>query len=283
MNYRHAYHAGNHGDVLKHACLATVLSRLNEKEKPYRVLDTHAGIGLYDLRGLEAVKTGEWLGGIAKLDAAFAPEVETVLAPFRAMLQQTRATFGAHIYPGSPQVALHFMRAQDRLIANELHPDDEATLNANLGSDPRLKITLRDALAAIKAEMPFDPRRGLVLIDPPYENPRETELTMKALRESYDRFKTGIIMVWYPVKGRNFENNFRKAAKETGIPNMLSLELHVQESFEGGGLAGSGLIVVNPPFQFEEQMQILLPALAGRLGKGQWGKATIDWLTPKKD
>ncbi len=280
MNYRHAFHAGNHADVLKHSTLALVLAKLNQKEKPYRVLDVHAGVGLYDLRGVEAVRTGEWQSGIGKMAVAFAPEVEAVLAPYRAALQGVQALRGAHVYPGSPAIALQLMRAQDKLICNDLHPGEADLLRQALGGDERVRITERDAVHSVKAELPFDQRRGVVLIDPPYEDKRETEFVVRALREGVKRFANGVFLVWYPVKGEQFADDLVAAVAALGIPDVLRCELRVREAFDGGGLAGSGVLIVNAPYQLREKLVVLLPALAERLGVGSWGRGSVSDLTP---
>jgi 23S rRNA (adenine2030-N6)-methyltransferase len=280
MNYRHSFHAGNHADVLKHVVLALVLAKLNEKEKPYRVLDAHAGVGLYDLRGPEAVRTGEWQSGFGKMADLFSADVEHVLAPYRTTLAKIQKIHGAHIYPGSPAIALELMREQDRLIANELHEGEAAQLMDTIGFDPRVKVTVRDFVTSIKADLPFDQRRGLVLIDPPYEDKRETDYVVRALREGVKRFATGVFLVWYPVKGAQFAKDFIGAVAQLGIKNTLCCELRIKESFDGGGLAGSGLIIINPPFQLRGKLEILLPALAERLGIGTWGLGSVTEVTP---
>jgi 23S rRNA (adenine2030-N6)-methyltransferase len=280
MNYRHAFHAGNHADVLKHAILAVVLAKLNEKEKPYRVLDVHAGVGLYDLRGVEAVRTGEWQSGIGKMAEAFSPDIEAVLAPYRDALRDVQAFYGLHVYPGSPAIALQLMRGQDKLICNDLHPGEAELLRKALGGDERLRITERDAVHSVKAELPFDQRRGVVLIDPPYEDKRETEFVVRALREGVKRFANGVFLVWYPVKGERFAEDLVAAVGALGLPDALRCELRVREAFDGGGLAGSGVLMVNPPYRLRDKLEILLPALADRLGVGSWGKGSVSELTP---
>jgi 23S rRNA (adenine2030-N6)-methyltransferase len=280
MNYRHSFHAGNHADVLKHVILALVLAKLNEKDKPYRVLDAHAGTGLYNLRGPEAVRTGEWQSGIGKMAEHFSPEVEAVLAPYREAVARIQKVHGLHVYPGSPAIALELMRDQDRLICNDLHEGEAEVLSNALGFDPRVNITVRDFVTSVKAELPFDQRRGLVLIDPPYEDKRETEFVVRALREGVKRFTTGVFLVWYPVKGAQFAEDFIKAVAQLGIENTIRCELRIKEAFDGGGLAGSGVLVVNPPYQLREKLEILLPALAERLGIGTWGRGSVSDVTP---
>jgi 23S rRNA (adenine2030-N6)-methyltransferase len=282
MNYRHAFHAGNHADVLKHAVLARVLWHLRKKEKPFCVLDAHAGRGGYDLQALEAQKTAEWQSGIGLLDKGFAGEVEAILEPYRAAVSALNPDGGLRYYPGSPALVQQGLRAGDRLIANELHPVDFAALAENFAGDRRVRVTAVDALLAVKAELPFPQRRGLVLLDPPFEVKDETARTMQAVAEGVRRFATGIFMIWYPVKGVQFAEDFLDTAQALGIANMLASELRVKEAFDAGGLAGSGLVIINPPYGLHDELQILLPALAERLGVGQWGRGTVNWLTPPK-
>lgn len=252
MNYRHAFHAGNHADVLKHAVLAQVISYLTLKDKPFAVLDAHAGIGAYDLLGPEALKTDEWRVGVGLMEAPFVPDVEAILKPYRECLAALNPTGGQRYYPGSPEIILQGIRDFDRLIANELHPVDADTLEDNYRADPRVRVARLDALAAIKATLPFAERRGLVLIDPPYEAVDETSRVAKQLREGVKRFATGTFMIWYPVTSEEFASRFVAEIKALAIPNTLQVELRVKLAHEQTGLAGSGLLIVNPPFVMEQ-------------------------------
>jgi 23S rRNA (adenine2030-N6)-methyltransferase len=282
MNYRHAFHAGNHADVLKHIVMARIIEHLKRKDKPFRVFDAHAGIGVYALDGPEAQKTGEWQGGIAKMQEAFAPEVEALLAPYRKVLAALNPDGGFMRCPGSPEVIARLLRPEDRFTLNELHPDDYAALRDRYYIDARAGITGIDATVLMKANLPPPERRGLVLIDPPYEVKNERELALDALRFGIRRFATGIFMIWYPVKGEDFAEQICLAFQNLGIPAMLKAELWVRESFTGGGLAGSGLIIVNPPWGLEAELNVIVPALADRLGIGTWGQGTVEWLTAAK-
>jgi 23S rRNA (adenine2030-N6)-methyltransferase len=280
MNYRHAFHAGNHADVLKHAVLARIVDLLKGKEKPFAFLDAHAGIGVYDLESSQAQKTGEWQSGIGKMAEPFDGLVEAVLSPYRRVLNAMNADGTQRFYPGSPKLVLDLMRPSDRVIANELHPQDAEILRELVGNDSRLRITSVDATQSVKAELPFAERRGLVLIDPPYEVLNETERVEKTLAFGHRRFATGVFVVWYPVTTEAFAEKFVETLKAIGLPNMLQVELRVKAAFERGGLAGSGLIIVNPPWTLENDLKLLLPALAGRLGLGEWGRGQLNWLTP---
>jgi 23S rRNA (adenine2030-N6)-methyltransferase len=280
MNYRHAFHAGNHADVLKHVVFARIIDLLKAKQKPFSVLDAHAGIGAYDLAGVHAQKTGEWLGGIGKMAESFSPEVEVILAPYRSVVAAMNTKGDQRFYPGSPELTVRLLRKDDRLIANELHPVDVETLRENYANDKRVRVTHVDAMQAVKAELPFASRRGVTLIDPPYEVLNETERTVKALAFGHRRFATGCFVIWYPVTTEEFASQLVVAVQALGIPSMLRAELRIKAAFERGGLSGSGLIVVNPPWALESELNILLPALAERLGIGSWGRGLVDWLTP---
>jgi 23S rRNA (adenine2030-N6)-methyltransferase len=282
MNYRHAYHAGNHADVLKHVVFARIIEHLKKKDKPFGILDAHGGIGAYDLTGVEAGKTGEWETGVGKMVARFSDEIEALLAPYRQVLTELNPDGGSRYYPGSPEIAVRLMRLSDRLTANEMHPVDAEILKSNYGGDGRVHVTALDANIASRAMLPLDEKRGVVLLDPPYEVLDETQGMMTALADGHKRFGTGIFVLWYPVKGTDFSDRLLMAAKALGLPEMLQVELRVKESFQGGGLAGSGLIIVNPPWKLEEELQLLLPALAARLGVGEWGRSHIEWLTPPR-
>ena len=282
MNYRHAFHAGNHGDVLKHVVLARVLELLKAKDNPFAVLDAHAGIGRYDLTGVQANKTGEWRGGIAKMDDDFAPEVEAVLVAFRSILAAINEDGNGRFYPGSPEIVTRLMRVGDRLIANELHPVDVSLLRDTYAANRNVTVTQLDFIQAVKAQLPFKERRGLVLIDPPFEALDETLRTAKAVEFGYRRMATAVFIIWYPITTEEFATKFIGTIKALDIPNMLHVELRIKAAFAQGGLSGSGLIIINPPWTLENDMRVLLPALAIRLGLGDWGRGLVQWLTPPK-
>lgn len=275
MNYRHAYHAGNHADVLKHVVLTRVIEHLKKKEKPFRVVDAHAGTGLYALDGVEAGKTREWEGGVGKMAAPFSAEVETLLKPWRGLLQPMR-------YPGSPLVALKLMRPGDRMVVNELHPQDRRLLAANIAHDLRVAVTGLDAEICIKANLPPKERRGLVLIDPPYEEKDESARAVRMLAEGAKRFATGCFVLWYPVKADELAERLCNDVAALEIPGTLKVELLVREAFKEGGLAGSGVIIINPPWGIDKELALLAGALAKRLGLGKWGQSSVRWLLPPK-
>lgn len=281
MNYRHAYHAGNHGDVLKHIILVRLLAHLNRKEKPYRVIDAHAGIGLYALDGVEAGKTREWEGGAGKMSEPFAPEIEALLAPWRAIIAALNPDGALRLYPGSPEIAARMMRPADRMTANELHRQDSETLAAHFRRDRQVTVTGLDAETCVKATLPPPERRGLVLIDPPYEQRDEAAKAARTLAAGVKRFATGIFMLWYPVKANDDGETCLEAAKALGVPGTLMAELRIREVFKQGGLAGSGVIIVNAPWKLDEELALILPALADRLGLGDWGRGRVETLVPR--
>jgi 23S rRNA (adenine2030-N6)-methyltransferase len=280
MNYRHAFHAGNHGDVLKHVVLTRLLVHLNRKDKPYRVIDAYAGTGLYALDGVEAGKTGEWQGGVGRLAEPFAPEIEALLAPYREMIAALNPAGPMRLYPGSPEIAARMMRRGDRMIANELHPEDGKRLAEHFARDARVKVMQLDAETCVKAALPPPERRGLILIDPPYEQPGEWAKAVRILAEGLKRFATGIFMLWYPIKGKSEEETCLEAVEVLGRPATLRAELRIREPFREGGLAGSGVIVVNAPWKLDEELGMLVPAIAERLGVGGWGQGTSEWRLP---
>ena len=282
MNYRHAYHAGNHADVLKHIVLARVIEHMKKKDKPFRVIDAHAGIGIYDLKGIEAGKTGEWEGGVAKMAEPFLAEVEALIAPWREAIAKLNPHGGLAQYPGSPDLALSLMREDDRLIANELHPDDMTTLQRNIGWDERVKVTALDAEVCIKANLPPPERRGVILIDPPYEVKNEAERVIRMIRHGLRRFAQGVFMLWYPLKADGLEKVLAAEVEAMGVPSSLRVKLRVREAFDAGGLAGSGLMILNAPWKLDEDLRVIVPALATRLGLGESGHGTVEWVVPPK-
>jgi 23S rRNA (adenine2030-N6)-methyltransferase len=282
MNYRHAYHAGNHADVLKHTVLARLIEHMKKKPKPFRLLDAHAGAGVYDLAGIEAGKTGEWQGGIGKLAAPFDGPVEALLAPYRAAVAALNPAGGLRFYPGSPDLALRLMRGEDRLTANELHPQDAIALERHFLREPRAEVTGMDAEIFLKARLPPPERRGIILIDPPYEASNEAEKSVRMLAQGLRRFSQGVFVLWYPLKADRTAEAVCAGVAELAADAVLKVELRVREAFAGGGLAGSGLVIVNTPWRLDEELREMIPALAQRLGLGGWGQGTVEWISPPR-
>jgi 23S rRNA (adenine2030-N6)-methyltransferase len=279
MNYRHAFHAGNHADVLKHVVLARLFEHLKKKDKGFCFVDAHAGVGVYDLQGIEAFKTGEWQGGIGKMAQPFSSDVEALLAPYRQVIAALNDG-GLKFYPGSPELAVRLMRAQDSIVLNELHPEDFVSAERRYASDKRVRLMALDAEVAIKAQLPPPERRGLVLIDPPYEQKDEAARAVAMLAHGLRRFATGVFALWYPIKADRIDEAIVRDVKALDVAGTLRVELRVREVFGNGGLAGSGLIIVNAPWKLDDELRAIVPALAQRLGLGKWGQATVKWLLP---
>ena len=279
MNYRHAFHAGSFADVFKHAVLARILTYLREKEGAFRVIDTHAGAGLYDLAGAEARRSGEWQDGIARLLAAEpAAPVAALLAPYLDVVGALNEPGRLKIYPGSPAIARAWLRPQDRLIACELELKTESLLRRNLRGDPRIKVLEIDGWTALSAYVPPPERRGLVLIDPPFEEAADYHRLSHGLIEAHRKWATGIYALWYPIKDRGEPDALAKRLRRAGIGKLLRAELIVTPLRDPTRLNGSGLILVNPPWTLEGELSTLLPALTGILGRDGGGAYRLDWL-----
>ncbi|MEP2827731.1 23S rRNA (adenine(2030)-N(6))-methyltransferase RlmJ [Parvibaculum sp.] len=286
MNYRHAYHAGNFADVMKHAILTLAVEHLKKKEKPFFLLDTHAGTGMTDLSGVEAQKTGEYHQGIARLLAAENPHpaLAKYLTAIRELGGQERNEALTR-YPGSPALMAHLARRDDRLAFCELHPEDATSLRANFRRDARVKTHEMDGYTALKAMLPPKERRGLVLVDPPFEDRAEFDALFHSLMEAHRRFATGTFLVWYPLKDPSVSGAFLERLAAGGPPKTLALELHVMAS-DPARMTGSGMIVVNPPFSLIEQgadgrsgARSLLDWLAITLSQGPGARAREEWLS----
>ena len=281
MNYRHAYHAGNHADVLKHVALVRTLDYLRQKDKPFAVLDAHAGIGRYDLKGAEAFKTGEWKDGIGKLLSQPLPDtVKPLLAPYMNMIHDLNPDGALRHYPGSPEIVARMLRRGDRMVFNELHPQDADMLAARYATDRRVRVTRFDASVAVKAELPFPEKRGLVLLDPAFEVADELSHVMHMLRHILLRMKNAVVIVWYPLKAPEQAQIFKTELASLGAAGTVCAELQVREGFAEGGLAGSGVAVVNPPYTLKAELELIMPVLTQRLGVGTWGKGSVSELTP---
>lgn len=280
MNYRHAFHAGNPADVVKHAALARVLAYLCRKDNPFRVLDTHAGAGLYDLAGADAQRTLEADAGIERVLAAPLPEkAAPLLAPYLDAIRRLRAESGRRLYPGSPALALALSRPQDRFLFCELNKEERAKLEKRVGSDARAKILPQDGWQALAAHLPPRERRGLVLVDPPFEEAGEFHRLAEGLAAAHRRFATGIVMLWYPIKDLRAVDAFRREVGALRLPKTLRVELDFAEVRRADLLSGSGLIIVNPPFTLADEMRTILTALAPLLAQDGKGRARVSWLT----
>ena len=268
MNYRHGYHAGNFADVLKHLALCELLRLLTAKDKKLFVLDTHAGAGGYDLLGSQARRTGEAETGIVRLGAAPRAGMPAAVARYLAAVAAYDRKFGAaggkpRRYPGSPRLVRAALRPGDRFIACELHPEEALALKREFAGDRAVEVRQADGYKALKALLPPVERRGLVVIDPPFEVTDEYERLLRALRQGVRRFATGCYAVWYPIK----DEMAAAFVRELAAFKPLVLELRL-DGIASGKLAACGLAVINPPWRFEEAMREALPWIAGQLGPG---------------
>jgi 23S rRNA (adenine2030-N6)-methyltransferase len=277
MNYRHAFHAGNFADVFKHVALARILVHLRDKARAFRVIDTHAGAGLYDLASDEASRTGEWREGIGRLIAARpSPDVQALLAPYLAAVAAPNGGGDLHRYPGSPLIALNLMRPQDRLVACELEPGAATALAANLRHDARARAVAIDGWMALNAYVPPKERRGVVVVDPPYEDKNEFARLADAVASAHRKWATGVFLLWYPIKDRAGPDLLAGALARSRIGKILRAELEWES--EPARLNGAGLIIVNPPWRLAGELAQLLTALRTIFRPEAGGRATVDWL-----
>jgi 23S rRNA (adenine2030-N6)-methyltransferase len=262
MNYRHAFHAGNFADCTKHALLVWLLRALARKPAPFAVLDTHAGAGRYDLSG-EAERTGEWRAGIARL----LHEPPAVLADYVGVVE------AAGLYPGSPVIARALLRPGDSLMCCELHPEEVAALRREFSADRQVAVHARDGWRALGALLPPQgAKRGLVLIDPPYEAPGEHGRVVDALATVARRFPAAVVAAWYPIKHRAPVRTLHEAVRLSGVRDVVAVELWLREPTDPARLNGNGLLVRNPPFHWEQEWPPLLAALLERLSERGFGE-----------
>lgn len=277
LSYRHAFHAGNHADILKHATLSQILLYLKKKDKPFSYIDTHAGAGKYDLSDERAEKTGETKEGIGRLyDRTDIPDF---FVPYIEMCKKKRDLDGT--YPGSPEIAQILCREKDSIILMELHPSEIENLRANMTGDKRIHIHHRDGFAGLAAICPPEPKRGIALVDPSYELADDYARAADALINAHRRWPVGTIVLWYPVVERRRPElaAMKDRLQVSGIPEIATAELIVGESDdEGFGLAGSGLLMVQPPWGIAERLRESLPWLASAVGKNGEGRSTVEWL-----
>lgn len=290
MNYRHGFHAGNFADVQKHIILIAILDYLAQKESAFVVLDTHAGRGSYDLTAGQAARTREFAAGVGKiLGAKGTPPLtrrylEVVRNFNREHIDPAELTANAlAMYPGSPRIARSVMRAQDRLIACELQPQEYALLKAGFHGDRQAAIHARDGWEALGALLPPKEKRGLVLIDPPYEaQEEELKLAATALKTAQQKFPNGIFALWYPIKERQPIHRFHQRIKELDLGNVLAAEICVWPDDGRLHLNGSGMIIVNPPWQLDAQLAQEQPWLWRHLSQNGLGKHDLRWLSRRE-
>ncbi|OOF49697.1 23S rRNA (adenine(2030)-N(6))-methyltransferase RlmJ [Rodentibacter genomosp. 1] len=280
LSYRHSFHAGNHADVLKHIVLMLILENLKLKEKGFYYLDTHSGVGRYRLSSDESEKTGEYKEGIGRLwgQSDLPEEVSRYVDLIKNL------NYGGKVlryYAGSPMIAAQLLRPQDRALFTELHPSDYPLLRNNFKEFKNITVKCDDGFQQVKSTLPPKERRGLVLVDPPYELKEDYDLVVKAIEEGYKRFATGTYAIWYPVVLRQQTKRIFKGLEASGIRKILKIELAVRPDSDQRGMTASGMIVINPPWTLENQMKMLLPYLSKILvpeGTGSW---KVEWITPE--
>jgi 23S rRNA (adenine2030-N6)-methyltransferase len=260
--------------------VARIVEYLKQKDKAFRVIDTHAGIGLYDLGSGEAAKTGEWQGGAAKvLEATFSPPVSDLIAPWMKAVRSVNSDKTLRKYPGSPKLVKMLLRKQDRLSAIELHPEDARLLARQFADDFQVRVIELDGWLALGAHLPPKEKRGLVLVDPPFEEPAEFMRILSGLRSAHARWPGGIYALWYPIKDRKAVGQFRKDLKATGIRKILDTELYIRGPSPEARLDGTGMIIVNPPFTLEAELKAILPELARVMQEDKAGFSRVEWLS----
>jgi 23S rRNA (adenine2030-N6)-methyltransferase len=276
LSYLHGFHAGNHADVFKHAVLALLLETLLAKPKPLVYVESHAGTGRYDLRSEKALKTSEYRLGIERLWAR--RDAFPQLSAYFGAISALNPDGGFSTYPGSPALAAHLLRAEDRLILMELHPTESRTLRRHIGGDPRVAIHCRDGLEGLTALLPPKPARGLVLIDPPYEQASEYKRVADALIAAHTRWPTGVYALWFPRLGLQRDRSADLIGRIRGsIPEGLLCELTVRRQVDDFGLHGSGMLILNTPWRLEERLADLLPRLADTLAMEETEGSVPSW------
>lgn len=274
LSYRHGFHAGNFADVLKHSLITLMINALKQKEKPFVYIDTHAGAGKYFLKSEFAQKTGEYQQGIGKIwgNGQLPAEMQDYLAAVRA------ENTGKQLlrYPGSPQLARRLIRSQDRLVLSELHGTDFENLQQLFAQDKQVSVAKEDGLEMLEKKLPPIQKRGLVLIDPSYEIKGDYLKVVAALVKAHKHFATGIYALWYPVIDRSLTEKLLQNLKETGIPRQLRIEHCVVGDGAARGMTGSGMLIINPPWQLDIQAENLLSWLNQELTAGQ-GKSKVVW------
>ena len=286
LSYRHSFHAGNHADVLKHSVQSLILQSLKIKDKAFVYIDTHAGAGCYDLYSKEMDKTGEYLEGIKRL---WEGDVPAAMQAYLDVLKNLNSDGEGQLaqYPGSPLLAKELCRPQDRLLLSELHPADFVLLEELFAKDRRTQVHKIDGFTQLKGALPPLERRGMVLIDPPYELDHEYADVVKAVVDGIKRWATGTFAIWYPVVHSDDVDFLQRklsnaGLSNAGLPGTLQIELNVLPANNRFGMTGSGMIVVNPPWKLEQQMSELLPWLVDKLGQSPEANFKLRWLSPPR-
>ncbi|EZQ19677.1 23S rRNA (adenine(2030)-N(6))-methyltransferase RlmJ [Pseudomonas sp. G11-1] len=276
MNYRHSFHAGNHADVLKHAILLRMVTLMQRKDAPLCYLDSHAGTALYDLQGEAAERTGEYRDGIGRLWAQ--DDLPGLLADYRDAVARHNPDGELRLYPGSPQLVADTLREHDRMILSELHPEDAQTLKAHFAEEPRIAVHQRDGYELAKAFLPVAEKRALWLLDPPFEKGDDLQRCLQAMEQGIQRMRQTVIALWYPIKDQRLLRDFYRQIGTAQLPKVLRVELNVRPADTSLGLNGSGLMLVNPPWPLWEELEQVLPQMAGQFAQSGAGDWRMDWL-----
>ncbi len=276
LSYRHAFHAGNFADVLKHSALLHLLDYMTQKEKPLRVIDTHAGAGAYKLSGHQPLKNREFESGIGKLWSL--PDLPPLLSDFVNIVRSFNSGDSLEYYPGSPVIMQSQLRPKDNLFLHELHTTDWRLLTEAIGDDKKVKIADDDGLAAMQALLPPPDRRGLIFIDPSYELKNDYHEVIKQVIAAHKRFATGTYVIWYPVVLRQRIDDMQKALQKSGIKNIQQFEFGIAADSPDYGMNSSGLFVINPPWTLWKAMEEALPYLAEKLGENGEGFYRLEQL-----
>jgi 23S rRNA (adenine2030-N6)-methyltransferase len=282
MNYRHAFHAGGFADVIKHIVLVRILTYLHEKQAAFRVIDTHAGAGLYDLEAEQARRGGEWLTGIARImQARFSQQTALLLKPYLDIVRAFNPKGGLHAYPGSPLIARGLLRPQDRLTACEVEATARKQLIDALRRDQQARVVDLDGWLALPAFVPPNERRGLVLVDPPFEAKNEFERLAAGFAAAFAKWPTGIYLLWYPAKSRRATDALARhvaavTASTRPAGTCLRLEFSVAPQAADAALASTGLLIVNPPWTLQGELKAILPELEKPLGQGGAGRFRLE-------
>ena len=279
LSYRHSYHAGNHADVLKHIVLTLCINSLKEKEKPFLYLDTHSGAGRYLLKSEHSEKTGEYLSGINLIWQQ--SETPELLNTYLSVLKRYNPFDKLKYYLGSPLIAKQLLREQDKINLTELHPTDYPLLRQEFSKDKRARVLREDGFSQLKSKLPPESRRGIVLIDPSYEIKDDYQKIPKALLEAYKRFATGIYLIWYPVVSRTQTQKMIDEIVNLGIKKISQFEFTIKPDNNQKGMTASGMIVINPPWKLQQQMQTIMPWLKNTLDTEKTGNYLIKELVPE--
>lgn len=267
LSYRHAFHAGNHADILKHYTFSLILDYFNQKDKPYHVIDTHAGAGMYTIQSDFSQKNMEFETGVSRLLKA--TQLPESLERFVTMIQSFNPISAFDFYPGSPKVAEYFLRDNDKLRLFELHPNEYKILSNNFNESKKkqTQILLQDGFKGLKACLPPSTKRGIVIIDPPYEQKQDYQQVVETIQDSLKRFASGCYMIWYPLLARDEPEQMINGLRALGAPNWLNATLQITTPSADAGMYGSGLYIINPPWTLQQMLQESLPILTKLLAK----------------